>query len=433
FDAFNTQDSYNVLIFMLVSFLLGLLLAYILRGATIRRLRKELRQEKKMTAEARADLEQAKSQLDLKTAEWNKANFELGEAQTRLAELDAEKSGYVNQIYGLNTRVEELQGSQLEYDTTIDVLNAEIAELKANTGDAPRVAELEAENAQLRQEIADLTKALADTRVGSGSRRVVASSTSDDVLSRLDLLENKLRQLENENSTLRSSIGTFEDGADYHAAGTATRGTSSRGVTADEPSSDEAPDPDLHIGTDKRVLAIVPPELIEDRDDLTQIEGVGTFLQQKLYDEGYYTYAAIANLSSAEIEELTGKIGYLPGRIEKDDWVGQAKKLMAAPKKADKKSTKKTTKKKKSKADNLKVIEGIGPKIEGLLKDAGIKTLDQLAKTPVDDIKAVLTKAGDRYRIHDPGTWPSQARLAANEEWDLLKQYQDDLDGGKPK
>lgn len=443
FDAFNTQDSYNVLIFMLVSFLLGLLLAYIMRGATIRRLRKELRKEKKMVAEARADFEQSKSQFDLNTAKLNKANFELGEAQAQLVDLENEKNGYVNQVYGLNTRIEELQSGQASYGATIESLNEEIDLLKAAATDqeeqSTRLVALEAENATLRQEIADLNIALAakgtvtteDRSAAIAPPVAMGASQQSDVIARLELMESKLRQLENENSDLRSSIGTFEDGADYNMAMAENAGTTTRGAdTAGVPTVEE--DPELHIGADKSVLGIVPPELIDNRDDLTQIEGLGTFLQQKLYDEGIYTYDAIAGLSSAEIDDLTKKIGYLPGRIEKDDWVGQAKKLMGGSGKATKKSAKKTSgKKKKVKADDLKIIEGVGPKIESLLKDAGIKTLNQLAQTPVDDIKAVLTAAGDRYRMHDPGTWPSQARLAANEEWELLKQYQDDLDGGR--
>ncbi len=81
--------------------------------------------------------------------------------------------------------------------------------------------------------------------------------------------------------------------------------------------------------------------------------------------------------------------------------------------------------------DDLKKVEGIGPKIEGLLNDAGIYTWRQLANTKVEFIKEVLDKAGPRYRIHDPGTWPKQAEMAADGLWDELKKWQDELDGGK--
>ena len=82
-------------------------------------------------------------------------------------------------------------------------------------------------------------------------------------------------------------------------------------------------------------------------------------------------------------------------------------------------------------ADDLKKVEGIGPKIEQILNDNGIKTFVDLSNTPAAKIKEMLEAAGNRYRAHNPTTWPEQARLAANGEWERLKIWQDELDGGK--
>ena len=81
--------------------------------------------------------------------------------------------------------------------------------------------------------------------------------------------------------------------------------------------------------------------------------------------------------------------------------------------------------------DDLKKVEGIGPKIEGLLNKAGILTWKQLSQTEIADIKAILEAAGKRYQMHDPTTWPQQAGMAADGEWEALKKWQDELDGGK--
>lgn len=81
--------------------------------------------------------------------------------------------------------------------------------------------------------------------------------------------------------------------------------------------------------------------------------------------------------------------------------------------------------------DDLKIVEGIGPKIAQLLNDAGINTWAALAATEVSKIKEILTDAGSRYATHDPTTWPKQAELAAAGEMDKLKAWQDELDGGK--
>jgi len=88
---------------------------------------------------------------------------------------------------------------------------------------------------------------------------------------------------------------------------------------------------------------------------------------------------------------------------------------------------------KKVKQDDLKIVEGIGPKIEELFKTSGILTWKRLSETSVDRCNKILDKAGERYRIHDPGTWPRQAQLAYEGKWQELKSWQDRLDKGKEK
>lgn len=83
------------------------------------------------------------------------------------------------------------------------------------------------------------------------------------------------------------------------------------------------------------------------------------------------------------------------------------------------------------KLDDLKIIEGVGPKIEQLLKDGGLTTWEILASADVDRIKEILNEAGSRYQMHDPTTWPAQAKLAAEGNWDELTAYQDRLKGGR--
>ncbi len=83
------------------------------------------------------------------------------------------------------------------------------------------------------------------------------------------------------------------------------------------------------------------------------------------------------------------------------------------------------------KADDLKVIEGIGPKIAGLLQEAGVNTWAALANANIEKLKDILAEAGSRYKMHDPTTWAKQAQLASEGKWEELQQYQDELKGGK--
>ncbi|HMW27264.1 MAG TPA: glycoside hydrolase family 13, partial [Ferruginibacter sp.] len=65
-----------------------------------------------------------------------------------------------------------------------------------------------------------------------------------------------------------------------------------------------------------------------------------------------------------------------------------------------------------------------------LLGKNEIVTYQQLAKTTAKKLKAILGEAGAKYNMHDPSTWPRQAKLAAAGKWDELKAWQDELKGG---
>ncbi len=82
-----------------------------------------------------------------------------------------------------------------------------------------------------------------------------------------------------------------------------------------------------------------------------------------------------------------------------------------------------------SEPDDLKKIEGIGPKTERILNEHGITTFAQLAEASVETLQAILDEAG--FRLGDPGTWAEQAALAAKGEWETLETLQEQLKGGR--
>lgn len=81
--------------------------------------------------------------------------------------------------------------------------------------------------------------------------------------------------------------------------------------------------------------------------------------------------------------------------------------------------------------DDLKIIEGIGPKIEELLNAKGIFTFAQVVDTPATDIKAILEEAGSNFATHDPGTWGEQAILLRDGKMEEFKTLAEELKGGK--
>ena len=76
------------------------------------------------------------------------------------------------------------------------------------------------------------------------------------------------------------------------------------------------------------------------------------------------------------------------------------------------------------KQDDLTVIEGIGPKISGMFIAKGIKTWQALSDTTVAQCKEVLDEGGNRYKIHDPASWPMQAKMAYEGKWKDLSKWQ---------
>jgi predicted flap endonuclease-1-like 5' DNA nuclease len=84
-------------------------------------------------------------------------------------------------------------------------------------------------------------------------------------------------------------------------------------------------------------------------------------------------------------------------------------------------------------ANDLTIVEGIGPKINELFHNAGIKTFAQLAAATVPQMRKILDDGGSRFRIANPSTWAQQAALAAENKWSELKKLQDKLSAGVKK
>ena len=78
--------------------------------------------------------------------------------------------------------------------------------------------------------------------------------------------------------------------------------------------------------------------------------------------------------------------------------------------------------------DDLKKIEGIGPKVASLLNENGITTFAQLSEASVAKLDEILD--ANKLQMMNPKSWPQQAKLAADGEWDALEKLQDELKGG---
>jgi len=101
-----------------------------------------------------------------------------------------------------------------------------------------------------------------------------------------------------------------------------------------------------------------------------------------------------------------------------------AEKKPAAKKAAPAKAKKAATK------DDLTKVEGIGPKAAAAFNAAGINTFADLSKAKVPALQKILDESDGRFGAMNPGSWPKQAKMAADGKWDELEKWQNEHDGG---
>ncbi|WP_124979017.1 50S ribosomal protein L21 [Nonlabens xiamenensis] len=135
----------------------------------------------------------------------------------------------------------------------------------------------------------------------------------------------------------------------------------------------------------------------------------------------YLTEIQISSISASGGKKKAAAKKEAPKKEEKAKKETKPAKSEAAPAKKSKSS---------GKADDLKKIEGVGPKIASTLNEAGIVTFADLAQSDPAKISEIIA---DVRGNHVPDTWPKQAQLAADGKWDELKELQDRLDGGVEK
>jgi predicted flap endonuclease-1-like 5' DNA nuclease len=131
--------------------------------------------------------------------------------------------------------------------------------------------------------------------------------------------------------SLQSSIDTQQklwsswfDGFQIAPAQTSAKTTAAPKSKSAKPAAKPAPKPAPKPAAKPTAKPAAKPA----DDDLKQISGIGPGLETKLKERGYTSLAQLAALSDAEIDELEKTVIRFPGRIKRDDWKGQAQKLI---------------------------------------------------------------------------------------------------------
>ncbi|MEN0003783.1 MAG: helix-hairpin-helix domain-containing protein [Bacteroidota bacterium] len=293
------------------------------------------------------------------------------------------------------------------------------------SGHKRRAEELEEERNRLSARNIDLEKEIASLKY----------DIEKGELDKKDLSA-KLSNAETERLGLMAKIEELSSGTDLKLA-------------ADLPDADAG----LEVGNVGMVAASLNYGNIFEEDNLQVIEGIGPKIEGLLKAAGFNTWALLGAAPLDAIQKVLDDAGpryrihnpktwseqaRLAANGEWDELVKYQKFLDAGrDNKGDFENPSKIEKLGmkilgfSNNPEDLKVVEGIGPKIEQLLKAGGINTWAELAAAPVDRLKEILAEAGERYRLAVPDTWPKQAELAAAGKWSELSEYQDFLDGGK--
>ncbi len=99
--------------------------------------------------------------------------------------------------------------------------------------------------------------------------------------------------------------------------------------TGDEkpPATQKAKAPTKAVSAKKPSPAVKAEKSIPaGKDDLKKISGLGPVMEKKLGSLGINTFAQISIFNSEDIKRIDGELN-LKGKIEREDWVAQAKKL----------------------------------------------------------------------------------------------------------
>jgi predicted flap endonuclease-1-like 5' DNA nuclease len=172
-------------------------------------------------------------------------------------------------------------------------------------------------------------------------------------------------------------------------------------------------------------------------DDLTLIEGIGPKIQELLGQNGIHTFTDLAEADVEHLRSILHEAGPAFQMADPASWPRQARLAanrdwvrLQALKEQLIGGVRRPPAEEPAPADDLTLIEGVGPKIQELLNQSGIRTFTDLAEADVEHLRSILHEAGPGFQIADPTTWPRQARLAENRDWVRLQSLKEQLVGG---
>jgi predicted flap endonuclease-1-like 5' DNA nuclease len=444
FENLTSPESVYIFLWLLGAFILGLIVGWYTWGTVKRKLEAEL---KALNAEHIAlnnEHDTLKLELSGTKASYDELKADYDWKAQRLHDIEIEKGDLHTKIYGLKDKLKVEGNAKIALQNQIDGLSASYNGAKSES----EVLALKVKG--LEAELEAVAKQIDEEKLAYGNEGIVLNSEANGDLKKANA---KIAVLEGKVEGLKEQLEICQGGE------TALQTAEVAIATAIlENKNTEINETEMNLEAAKVAIAAalgdsVPVASINDRNDLTRINGIGEFIEGKLNDLGIFTYKQIANFGEAMIDNLTLAIEFFPGRIERDEWVPQAKELIrnstlstiledldeeeeeiieveGAPaiKQVDVEAAKEIIKNKigsmipsatAEDKNDLKVISGVGPFIEEKLNNLGIFTYEQISLFD-DEMEDSVTDAIEFFpgRVKRDG-WVKQAL-------ELLKQKKAD-------
>jgi len=309
------------------------------------RLRTELESAAEKTKSLTKQLFAVGAERDDMQRKLHKCEVALAGAQHQVSELEAEfvKSGnfYKGELEKafekrkvLEARLDDgkaeqeslanlLTAAKAETDSVNKMLAAAQTRLDNIDDLEQKVITLEAENAQLRHDAAGVGQEIA------ALKRDVVELEELKVQNRE--LSHCLQSMEESRRQYEKDAARYRVKADQSDKRSETLSLKLDDVEKSFAQIAEQHDEALKVSRREPVESAVnggDDEIDLEIDDLTRIVGIGKVFQQTLHKLGIYNYRQIANFGPADIARVNMELKEFKGRMEQDDWIGQAKELL---------------------------------------------------------------------------------------------------------
>ena len=340
--------------------------------------------------------------LDARTAQYNGLLADIEERKKRESTMSYNakaRDGEAKAAQALRNRVLELETQLSERDNEIARMYTDYESRGAQvSGLGTKLTDLEAtvQNRDLEINALQAALELKEKDIANLKQSSVGNSDVSAMQMRIDALESELAMRNSEASLIGANL--------------------SHSVDADA----EAP-----VVESMRSSA--------EKSDLGMIWGVNSDVEEALDASGIYNYDDLARSSVEDVENAleAAKPGY--GDMDKlsihNSWIDQSRLAQGGDWDALSAYQRRTFDVATGR-DDLKLLWGIGPKIEEVMNENGIYTFAQIAAVPGHRLTEILHRAGSRFRMSSEklhGTWPEQARMAAKGDLDGLAKYQSGL------